>query len=306
MSENKQGLDLVIVGSIGLDDVETPNEKRTELLGGSVSYACVASSRYVKTGMVGIVGADFPERYHELYANQGIDLQGLEQVEGKTFRWGGVYDADFINRTTEFTDLNVFETFSPKLPEAYQSAPYLLLGNISPDLQLSVLDQCKDVSFVVADTMDLWINIALDSLKQVIGRVDMLMLNDSEAELLTGHRGVRKAAEAILSMGPRYVVVKRGEHGAMLFSPEGIFIVPAYPVTDVIDPTGAGDSFAGGFLGDLAARGEVTETNLRQALLTGSVVASYNVESFSLDRLAELSSEDIAARTAELAAMMQA
>ncbi len=303
MSESS-AVELVIVGSIGLDDVETPKEKRVELLGGSVSYACVAASLFSRTGMVGVVGDDFPERYRSLYTDRGIDTAGLECVAGKTFRWGGVYDADFINRSTLFTDLNVFESFSPKLPDAYQSAPYLMLGNISPELQLSVLDQCQNVSFVVADTMDLWINIALEPLKKVISRVDMLMLNDSEAELLTGHRGVRKAAEAILAMGPRYVVVKRGEHGAMLFSEEGIFIVPAYPVKEVEDPTGAGDSFAGGFLGALVELGTVNESTLRQSLLVGSVVASFNVESFSLDRLVELSREDVSARLQTLTRMM--
>ncbi len=296
--------ELVIVGSIGLDDVETPFDRREGLLGGSVSYACVAASFFVKTGMVGVVGEDFPEEYRQLYVGKGIDVSGLEQVAGKTFRWGGVYEDDMINRRTLFTELNVFEQFEPKVPESYHGAPYVMLGNISPELQLAVLEQSRGASFVMADTMDLWINIALEPLREVMSRVDMLMLNDSEAALLTGRRNMREAAEAILDMGPKYVVIKRGEHGAMLFSGPHIYFVPAYPVHAVHDPTGAGDTFAGAFMGALAKSGEVSDKTIRNALLTGSVVASFNVESFSLDRITDVKMHEIESRIDQLFRMI--
>ena len=287
---------VVMVGSIGLDTIETPLARREDILGGSVSYACVACSRFVKTGMVGIVGTDFPEAYTDLYRSCGIDLAGLQRVEGKTFRWSGVYDADMINRRTRSTDLNVFADFSPELPDAYRSVPFVLLGNIGPELQLHVLDQVPSPEFVVADTMDLWINHARQPLEAVIRRVDMLMLNDSEARLLTGEANLRRCAGRILAMGPRYVVIKKGEHGAMLFSKEGIFLVPAYPVENLQDPTGAGDSFAGAFIGALAQADRVDDRSVRRALLYGSVIASIGVEAFSLDRLIEATPEAVEER----------
>ncbi len=294
----------VIVGSIGLDDIETPFEKKKSILGGSVSYACAAASFFSQTGMVGIVGTDFPESYMDIYKKCGIDLQGLQQVEGKTFAWSGVYDADMINRETISTDLNVFETFMPELPQAYRKAPFLLLGNIAPELQLHVLAESDNPEFIIADTMDLWINIARDSLIELIGKIDMLTLNDSEARLLTGKYHLRHCAEKILNMGPKYVIIKKGEHGAMLFSADGIFIIPAYPVQAVVDPTGAGDSFAGGLIGHLATLGEVNDTNIRAAMLYGSIVASFGVEEFSLDKLTTLNKADIEARCNEFKTML--
>ncbi|NQU40696.1 MAG: bifunctional hydroxymethylpyrimidine kinase/phosphomethylpyrimidine kinase [Lentisphaerae bacterium] len=295
---------LVIVGSIGLDTIETPFEKRESLLGGSVSYACAAASFFGKVGMVGVVGTDFNDEYMAVYNRFGIDLAGLQQVEGETFRWSGVYDADMINRETLATDLNVFEHFMPIMPESYRSARYILLGNIAPELQLHVLGQVVSPEFVAADTMDLWIHIAREKLVEVIGRVDMLTLNDSEARLLTNQYNLRSCAETIRQMGPRYVVIKKGEHGAMLFGPDGLFLVPAYPVAAVTDPTGAGDTFAGAMMGYLAQQGNVSDSTLRTALLHGAVVASHGVEAFSLDRLVTLSPSDIAARLVELQAMM--
>jgi len=285
--------------------VETPAERREEILGGSVSYACSAASYFAPTGMVGVVGDDFPDEHTDAYRSFGIDIAGLERVPGKTFRWSGVYDADMINRKTLSTELNVFADFSPELPEPYRNAPFLLLGNISPGLQLHVLSQAAAPEFVVADTMDLWINTARDDLMDVISKVTMLTLNDSEARLLTGMYNLRACAERMLEWGPQYVVVKKGEHGAMLFSANEIFILPAYPVDEVRDPTGAGDSFAGGFMGALAAgAGKPDMQAVKKALLTGSVVASFGVEQFSLDRMKTLTSEQIAARLAELTAMI--
>jgi sugar/nucleoside kinase (ribokinase family) len=294
---------VVVVGSIGLDDVETRFAARTELLGGSVSYACAASALFSPTGMVGIVGTDFPQPYRDLYGRLGVDTAGLEFREGKTFRWSGVYDEDMINRTTRRTELNVFETFRPELPSPYRGARHILLGNISPELQAHVLDGARSPRFVVADTMDLWIRIAREPLLGVIRRVDMLMLNDGEARLLTGVYNLRDCARALLQMGPSYVVIKKGEHGAMLFSKEGIFLVPAFPVEVVHDPTGAGDSFAGAFLGRLACARTITEARVREALLYGSVVASFTVEAFSLDRLAQVSLADVESRMSVLRRM---
>ncbi len=301
----KGAVKLVVVGSIGLDNIETPRERRESILGGSLTYACAAATFFTRVGMVGVVGTDFPPEYMSLYRSFGIDLAGLRQEEGRTFRWSGRYEPDFINRETLSTELNVFARFSPELPDAYRSAPFLMLGNISPELQLHVFDQVRNPSFVLADTMDLWIRTALDPLRKVISKVTMLTLNDSEARLLTGLHNLRRAAEQILTWGPRYVVIKKGEHGAMLFSKAGTFLVPAYPVAEVHDPTGAGDSFAGGFFGRLASMAEHSEKAVREALLYGAVVASFGVEAFGLERFETLRKPEIRARFRELTAMIR-
>ena len=280
--------ELVIVGSIGIDTIETPREKRVEILGGSVSYACAAASFFVQTGMVGVVGTDFPAEHRELWENMGIDLTGLQVEEGKTFRWSGVYEENMDNRRTLVTDLNVFENFSPELPEAYCDAPYLFLGNIHPALQLHVLEQVHSPKFVLIDTMDLWINIARDELVEVVGKCDMLTLNESEARLFTGSESLEKAAEALLAMGPTFVLIKKGESGSMLVSRENSFSIPAYKLDDFKDPTGAGDTFAGGLMGALAESGGTDEEAIQQAMLYGSVTAAFGVEEFSLERLAVL------------------
>ena len=304
MPKKHPSISLVVVGSTGIDNIETPFETRKELLGGSVSYACAAASFFTKVGMVGVVGDDFSQAYRQTYETLGIDLTGLQQVPGKTFRWSGVYHEDMINRDTLSTELNVFESFSPDLPERYESTPFLLLGNIQPELQLRVLEQCTDLEFVVADTMDLWINIARESLLEVISRVHMLTLNDSEARLLTGTYNLKKAANEIMELGPRHVVIKKGEHGAMFVSrDEELFLVPAYPVEAVVDPTGAGDAFAGAFLGALARNGNAQASSIRPALVYGSVVASFSVEAFSLDRLVKLSLEQVDERYETLGRM---
>lgn len=297
---------LVVVGSIGIDTVETPSERRVEILGGSASFACVASSFFAPTAMVGVVGTDFPEEYMKVYRAAGVDLEGLQILEGKTFRWSGVYEENMDNRTTLSTDLNVFEAFSPNIPESYRQVPFLFLGNIQPALQLHVLDQMQKPEFVMVDTMDLWINIARDDLLRVIQRVDLLTVNDSEARLLTGAATLTQAAGNLLEMGPRFVLIKKGENGSMLFSRDGIFILPAYPLEKVADPTGAGDTFAGAFMGALAEGRKTDERSLRKAMLFGSVVASFGVEDFSLDRLQRLTREEITRRADLLRAMMTA
>lgn len=294
MAVKKQNkVQLVVVGSIGIDTIQTPFDRREEVLGGSVSYACASAALYASTGVVGVVGEDFSDTYIELYRQCGINLDGLQKLPGKTFRWSGVYEDDMINRRTLLTELNVFAEFMPVLPDSYKAAPYVLLGNIAPDLQLHVLDQIESPLFVVADTMDLWMSTAIDSLMKVIKRIDLLTLNDSEVRQLTGERNLYKAAHAVLDMGPRYVIVKKGEHGSMLVSRDGVFMVPAFPVAELKDPTGAGDAFAGGFMGYLASKRAINEKNLRKALLYATVTASFAVEDFTLERLEKISKEDV-------------
>jgi sugar/nucleoside kinase (ribokinase family) len=296
---------LVIVGSVGLDTIATPAARRADVLGGSASYACAAASFFTRTGMVGVVGTDFGADYLDIYRGFGFDLEGLQVREGRTFRWSGVYEDNMDNRRTLSTELNVFAEFSPELPAHYRRAPFLFLANIAPALQLRVLDQIRRPRFVAADTMDLWINIALPELKKVIRRIDLLTLNESEARHLTGERALIKAARKLLGWGPKYILIKKGEHGAVLFSKRGTFLMPAYPLEEVHDPTGAGDTFAGGFMGHLAAGGKVNESAIRRAMLFGSVVASFNVEAFSLDRLRKLKQRDIARRVQAFEAMLR-
>jgi sugar/nucleoside kinase (ribokinase family) len=298
MMESTTRPELVIVGSIGIDTIETPREKRVDILGGSVSYACAAASFFARTGMVGVVGTDFPIEHRKLWQKMGIDLAGLQTTDGKTFRWSGVYEENMDNRRTLLTELNVFETFSPELPESYCETPYLFLGNIAPELQLHVLKQVRSPKFVLIDTMDLWINIAREKLVEVIGKCDMLTLNESEARLLTDTYSLPLAAEQLMSMGPKFVLIKKGESGSMLFSRNEIFLLHAFPLADFKDPTGAGDSFAGGLMGALAESNEISEAAIRRAMVCGSVVASFGVEEFSLERLAVLDRPQIEERIA--------
>jgi len=288
--------DLIIVGSVGIDTIETPREKRESILGGSASYACAAASFFVKTGMVGVVGTDFPESFTGLYRKFGVDTAGLQVKEGATFRWSGVYEKNMDHRRTISTELNVFAEFSPELPETYRGAPYLFLANISPDLQRHVLNQVHKPRFILLDTMDLWINVAKDSLIDVIGRVHMITLNESEARHLTGEHSLIRAARQLLDMGPKYVCIKKGENGSVLFSRKGIAMMPAFPLEDVQDPTGAGDTFAGGFMGALARSGATSLSAIRKAMTYGSVVASFGVEQFSLNRLESLNLLEIEER----------
>ncbi|NLL83862.1 MAG: sugar kinase [Lentisphaerae bacterium] len=297
-------MNLWVVGSIGIDDITTPKEARCNVLGGSVTHACAAASFFTKVGAVGVVGSDFPHEYIERYQRLGIDLSGLQQQEGATFRWSGVYESDFINRRTLKTELGVFGDFKPELPPSYRAAPYVLLGNINPELQEHLLAQVEGDPFVVADTMDLWINIARPALNRVISRVDMVMLNDSEARLLTRCHNLCNCASLILDMGPKYVVIKKGEHGAHLFTRDSTSIIPAFPVADVSDPTGAGDSFAGAFLGWLSRQNTIDIPQLRRGLCTGAVVAAYTVEAFGLESLEQLTMGKIENRYQQLLSMI--
>lgn len=289
-------LDVVIVGSVGIDTVETPFDRREHVLGGSASYACAAASFFARVGMVGVVGTDFPPAYMKLYKRFGIDLEGLQVAQGETFRWSGVYEQNMDHRRTISTELNVFANFQPELPPRYRRAPFLFLANISPSLQIHVLEQAVRPRFVLLDTMDLWINTAREELIRAIGRVDMLTINESEARHLTGRHALLSAAKRLLEMGPKYVCIKKGEHGSILFSRKSIFLMPAFLLEEVRDPTGAGDTFAGGFLGALARAGRVNEASIRRAMMYGSVMASFGVEEFSLDGLARLKRTDVERR----------
>ncbi len=287
---------LVVVGSVGLDDVETPFGKVERALGGSAIYFALAASYFEKPGFVGVVGDDFPREGVELLERQGVDLRGLETVPGQTFRWSGRYGFDLNQRDTLLTELNVFADFNPTLPADYRDARFLFLGNIHPSLQARVLDQARNPEFVALDTMNFWIEGALDELRSVLGRVDALLINDSEARELSGESNIVRACRAIAKMGPALVVVKRGEYGALIYHHGEFFYVPAFPLADVVDPTGAGDSFAGGFMGWVARVGNTSWPTLCQAAVAGSTLAAFSVEKFSVNRLVGLQASDIAAR----------
>ena len=289
-------MSLLITGSIGLDSVKTPLEEHHDLLGGSASYAAIAASFFTPVNLVGIVGDDFPKKYLDLYRKHGVNLDGLEIAAGKTFRWSGEYEWNMNNRRTLSIALNVFEKFNPTLPAQYRNAPFVFLANISPQLQMHVISQVTKPKFVVADTMDLWINIAKEALLELLTKIDCLILNESEARELMKETSLIKAGRALLKLGPKYVCIKKGEHGCLLFGNGLFFSAPAYPLEDIHDPTGAGDCFAGAFAGYLAKAGQVNADTLRQAVISGSVVASYNVEAFSLSRLQMLTPAEIDSR----------
>lgn len=277
---------ITVVGSVGLDTVETPSGRVEDALGGAAVYFSLAAANFVPVNLVGIVGDDFPDAHVKLLQSKPINLDGLERAPGKTFRWTGKYHDDVNERDTLDTQLNVFETFHPKLPESTRDAPYLFLGNIHPALQLEVLDQAKP-KFIGLDTMNLWIDITLPELKAVLARVDCLIINDGEAKQLTGELNLRDAARAIQGMGPSIVVIKKGEHGCMLFGADGeIFAIPALPLEIVMDPTGAGDSFAGGFMGYIAQSDATDFDTLKQAVVYGSALASCTCEAFGPSALA--------------------
>ena len=290
---------IVIVGSLAYDNVATPYAARKKALGGSVSYACAAASFFSPCGMVAVAGTDFAAGSIRKLRKFGIDLRGLQTAKGKTFRWSGVYEKDFNSRRTLWTKLNVFQSFLPELPRDYRRAPFLFLANIAPALQAHVLEQVSRPEFVMADTMDLWINTARANLLKLIRKVDLLLLNDSEAMLLSGERHLVAAARRIMKLGPRHLVIKKGEHGSMLFSGKEMFILPAFPLQSVIDPTGAGDSFAGGLIGHLAAQGKISPAALRRAMVHGTVTASFACEDFSIDRLSSIRRASIKKRVGE-------
>ncbi len=293
-------MSVLVVGSTALDSIKTPTAENPRLLGGSASHAAVAASFFGPVKLVGIVGDDFPKKYIALYRRHQIDLGGLQMVSGKTFHWAGEYEINMNNRRTLATELGVFETFSPKLPPAYRQTPFLLLANIAPSLQHHVLDQMERPKFVVADTMDLWLNIALDDLLKLLKRVDAFVLNDSEARLLTKENNLFTAIKKIHQLGPKYVIVKKGEHGSMFSGPSGLFVAPAFPLGCVVDPTGAGDSFVGGLLGYLATQKGSIEKNFRRAIIYGTAVASFCCEGFGLMRTTKIRRPAIEQRVKEI------
>jgi sugar/nucleoside kinase (ribokinase family) len=293
-------MSVLVVGSTALDSIRTPKAQNPRLLGGSASHAAVAASFFAPVKLVGIVGEDFPKRYVTLYKKHKIDLEGLQIAPGKTFHWAGEYEVNMNNRRTLETELGVFETFTPRLPQNYRQSQFVLLANIAPSLQHHVLDQMSRPKLVVADTMDLWLNIALPDLLKLLRRVDGFVLNESEAQQLTQEHNLIKAARKIHKLGPKYVIVKKGEHGAILSANGTLFVAPAFPLEHVVDPTGAGDSFVGGMMGYLStARGNV-DANLRRAMIHGSVVASFCCEGFGLNATTRVNKLKIQKRVAEL------
>jgi sugar/nucleoside kinase (ribokinase family) len=293
-------MSVLIVGSTALDSIKTPRAENPRLLGGSASHAAVAASFFAPVKLVGVVGADFPKKYVAIYKRHRIDLEGLQVQEGKTFHWSGEYEVNMNNRRTLLTELGVFEKFTPHLPEKFKRSPYVLLANIAPALQHHVLDQMTRPKFVVADTMDLWLNIALQDLLRLLPRVDGFVLNDSEAHQLTKEDNVFAALRRIHKLGPRYVIIKKGSHGSILSGPKGCFICPAYPLHNVVDPTGAGDSFVGGMMGYLSTSRGSVDSNIRRAMIHGSVAASFCCEGFGLTRTTKVKRAEIDRRVKEL------
>jgi sugar/nucleoside kinase (ribokinase family) len=292
-------MSLIVIGSVAYDAIETPHGKRERTLGGSCTYIALCASYFTETSIVGVVGEDFAEEDKQFLASKKVDLEGLEQVPGKTFFWSGVYSEDMNHRTTLQTDLNVFADFKPKVPAKYLDTPYLFVGNIQPALQLGVQRDLHNLRFVGGDTMNYWMNNNLAELLETIKGWDFLLINDSEARQLSGENNLKKAAQKILSMGPKALIIKRGEYGAMLFSKDSMFMVPGYLLEDVFDPTGAGDCFAGGFVGYLAGRGfdlndgNADITELHRAVIYGSVMGSFCCEAFGVERFRSLTREEI-------------
>jgi len=296
-------MSLLVVGTTALDSIKTPWAENPRLLGGSASHAAVAASFFTRPHLVGAVGDDFPRNYINLYRRHGIDLHGLHQLSGQTFHWSGEYEVNMNNRRTLDTVLGVIEDFSPTLSAAHTRLSYVLLANCAPDLQANVLDQMNRPKFVVADTMDLWLNIARPAVLKLLKRIDCLVLNDSEASQLVEEDNVVAAIPRIHKLGPKYVIVKKGEHGSVLSGPRGLFIAPAYPLKKVVDPTGAGDSFVGGMMGYLASQKGSVEKNLRAGIIHGSVTASFCCEDFGLKKTTKIKKADITKRVRELTRM---
>ena len=291
---------ILVVGSVAFDDLETPHGVREGALGGSANYFSASASLFAPVKLVAVVGDDFPEQHLEKLAARGVDLAGLERVEGPTFRWKGRYAAEDADAETLDTQLNVFEHFQPKIPAEWTRSPIVFLGNIHPRLQLDVLDQMASPRLVAADTMNFWIDGEREALLEVLARIDLLVINETEARQLAEDDNIFKAADKVRAMGPKMLVVKRGAYGALLFHPDGTFFVPAVPLREVIDPTGAGDTFAAGLVGSLAADGALDMPALRRAVLTGTVMASFACQGFGLDRVMTVDRAQVEARLEEL------
>jgi sugar/nucleoside kinase (ribokinase family) len=292
-------MSILVVGSVAFDSVKTPFGEAKEILGGSATYFSVAASFFSRVKLVAVVGADFADENLEVFRKHAIDTRGLQQVPGRTFRWSGEYGFALNEAKTLDTQLNVFESFRPEIPDVYRDSEYVFLGNIDPILQREVLSQVRKPKLVACDTMNYWIQSKLEELKKTLALVDILIINDAEARMLTGQSNLTKASKEIRSWGPKALVVKKGEYGVGLFMDGSIFGAPAFPLEEVFDPTGAGDSFAGGFVGYLAKAGRFDDATIRKAVIYGSVMASFNVEDFSLNRLKNLSSAAIKQRYQE-------
>ena len=290
---------VLVVGSVALDSVETPFGRADDALGGSATYFAASASHHTPVQLVGVVGNDYPMDKLRVLEARGVDLSGLEQADGESFRWRGRYRPDLNSAETLETRLGVFSHFRPKIPAQFKRAKYVFLGNIDPRLQIEVLSQVDKPKLVACDTMNFWIESRRDDLIQLLGKVDLITLNDAEARQLTGEANLVRAARWIMARGPKTVVIKKGEHGAFMFHADRVFFAPAYPLDSVFDPTGAGDSFAGGFMGYLAKTDDLSEANLRRAVVYGSAMGSFVVEGFSITRLLEIGSDDIARRVAE-------
>ena len=295
---------VLVVGSIAFDTVETPYGKVENALGGAAVYFSYAASFFCPVRLVGVVGEDFPDDFRKVLQPRDIDLAGLEVTSGKTFRWSGSYEGAMNSAETKATELNVLGDFDPKVPAAFRNTPFVLLANGAPTTQKSVVEQMDKPKFVVADTMNFWIDNTRDELVELLGMIDGLVCNDEEARMLSGEANLIRAAKAIQKLGPSTIIVKKGEHGSIIVGPDWFFALPAYPAETVVDPTGAGDSFAGGFMGYLGSVGEVTPAGLKQAAAYGTMVASFNIEDFSLKRFQKLTREEIDARLAEFRQML--
>lgn len=293
-------MSVLVVGSVALDSVETPFGKAEDVLGGSATFFSAAASIFTPVQLVGVVGNDYPMEKLQPLSDRGVDLAGLEQADGPSFRWRGRYRHDLNSAETLETHLGVFSRFSPKIPEQFRQAPFVFLGNIDPRLQLEVLQQVERPKLVACDTMNFWIQSRRPDLIELLSHVDMVTLNDGEARQLTEKVNLVQAAKWIMDCGPKHVIIKKGEHGAFMFDRDSIFFAPAYPLENVFDPTGAGDSFAGGFIGYLARTGDLSEANMRRAVMYGSAMGSFAVEKFSTERLMTLTRDDLTSRIGEL------
>ena len=289
-------MSVLVVGTVAFDSIETPFGSAERILGGSAAYFALGASFFTPVRVVGVVGQDFPEEHLELFLQRGVDLEGLQREKGETFHWRGRYHEDVNVRDTLELHLNVLAQFVPQLPDRYRDAEYVFLGNIDPLMQMEVLNQIRKMKLVACDTMDHWIRESPEDLRKVLRRIEMLVINDSEARLLSGYQNIVRAAREILKMGPKVVLIKRGEYGVLQFSDSSVFATPAYPLEEVFDPTGAGDSFAGGFLGQLARSQDSSQRGIRRAIVYGSVVASFTVEDFGVKRLAAASLAEIEER----------
>jgi sugar/nucleoside kinase (ribokinase family) len=296
-------MSILVVGSVAFDSVETPFGRGDNVLGGSATYFSTSASFFTDVNLVAVVGEDFPQEHVDFLTSRNIDLKGLSREAGKTFHWQGKYGYDLNEAQTLATHLNVFETFKPRIPAEYGASEYLFLANIDPELQMEVLTQVKRPRIVACDTMNFWISSKPEALKKVIEKVDIFIINEGEARQLSGEANLVKAANKLLDLGVKTLIVKRGEYGVLMFNRSSVFAAPAYPLEEVFDPTGAGDTFAGGFMGYLSNTGNLSEEGIRQAIIFGSVMASFNVEDFSLDRMKRLNYSEIEARYRSFKAM---